>query len=93
VPHPAFARWEDACDALSRSHSSSFDQRRRPETLRTACDGLLLADKDHQPLAASNAGVEEVSLQHGIMLGQDRDDHGWILRTLALVDGGGIGGN
>src|SRR4029077_12465599 len=55
-------------------------------------DGLLLADKDPEPFAAGNASVEEVSLQHGIVLGQDRDDHGGILRALALVDGGGVGG-
>jgi hypothetical protein len=33
VPHPAFDAWEVARDAPARSHSSSFDQRRRPETL------------------------------------------------------------
>jgi hypothetical protein len=27
------------------------------------------------------------------VLGEDRDDHGGIFRALALVDGGGIGGN
>src|ERR1700690_682173 len=56
-------------------------------------DGLLLADQDHEPLAASNAGIEEVSLQHSVVLGEDRDDHGGIFGALALVDGGGIGGN
>jgi len=56
-------------------------------------DGLLLADKNHQPLAASDAGVEEVSLEHCVVLGEDRDDYGGILRALALVDGGGVGGN
>src|ERR1700722_5916354 len=56
-------------------------------------DGLLLADQDHEPLAAGNAGVEEISLQHGIVLGQDRDHHGGILRPLALVDSDGISGD
>ena len=28
-----------------------------------------------------------------VVLGQDRNDHGGILRALALVDGGGVGGN
>src|ERR1700734_462806 len=46
-------------------------------------DGLLLAHKDHEPLAAGNASVEEISLQHGIVLGQDRDHNGGILRALA----------
>jgi hypothetical protein len=27
------------------------------------------------------------------VLGQDRDDHGGIFGALALVDGGGVGGN
>jgi hypothetical protein len=31
------------------------------------------------PRAAGDAGVEEVSLQHGIMLGRNADYHGWIL--------------
>ena len=56
-------------------------------------DGLLLADENHQPLAARDAGIEEISLQHGVVLGQDRDDHGGIFGALALVDGGGIGRN
>jgi hypothetical protein len=34
-------------------------------------DGLLLADKDHERLTAGDAGVEEISLEHGIVLGQD----------------------
>ena len=36
-------------------------------------DGLLLAHKDHEPLAAGNASVEEISLQHGIMLSPEQD--------------------
>jgi len=34
----------------------------------------LLTDQDNQPGAASDPGVKQVSLQHGVMLGQDRDD-------------------
>ena len=56
-------------------------------------DGLLLADENHKPLATRHAGVEEISLQHYVVLGKDRDDYGGILGALALVDGGGIGGN
>jgi hypothetical protein len=33
---PALAVTDDAPVTIGRSHSSSFDQRRRPETLRTA---------------------------------------------------------
>ena len=37
--------------------------------------------------------VEEISLQHRIVLGEDRDDHGGIFGALTLMDGGGVGGN
>ena len=56
-------------------------------------DSLLLADENHQPLATRHAGIEEISLQHCVVLGKDRDDHGGIFGALALVDGSGIGGN
>jgi hypothetical protein len=36
VFQPALAATDDAPGTIGRSHSSSFDQRRRPETLRTA---------------------------------------------------------
>jgi hypothetical protein len=52
-----------------------------------------VADENHKPLATRDAGVEEISLQHCILLREDRDDHDGIFRPLALVDGGGIGGN
>jgi hypothetical protein len=45
----------------------------------------------HQALAACDAGVEQVPLQHGVVLGQHRDDDRGILGPLALVDGRGIG--
>ena len=56
-------------------------------------DRLLLTDQHDQPFAARHAGVQQVPLQHGVMLGQERDDDRRIFRTLALVDGGGIGGD
>jgi hypothetical protein len=34
-------------------------------------DGLLLADENHEPLAGGEAGVEEISLQHRVVLGED----------------------
>src|SRR5208282_1327560 len=56
-------------------------------------DGLLLADENHELLATGDASVEEIPLQHHVVLGQDGNDHGGIFGALALVDGGGIGGN
>jgi hypothetical protein len=56
-------------------------------------DGLLLPDEYDQPLAARDAGVEKVPLQHGVMLGEHGDDHGWVFRALALVNGRRAGTN
>src|ERR1700722_6133759 len=55
----------DARTAPRRSHSSSFDQRRRSRNVANGDrDGFLLAYEDHEPLTAGDAGVEEISLQH-----------------------------
>src|SRR4051812_6366849 len=54
-------------------------------------DGFLLADQHDQPLASGHAGVEQVPLQHDVVLRQYGDDHGGILRSLALVDRRRIG--
>src|SRR5262245_39671562 len=56
-------------------------------------DGFLLPDQYDQPLTTRYAGVEQVPLQHRIVLGHDGDNDGWIFGALALVDRGGIGRN
>src|SRR5271166_4104708 len=56
-------------------------------------DRLLLADQDDEALAAGHTCVEKVALQHGVVLRENRDDHGGIFGPLALVDGRGIGRN
>ena len=38
----------------------------------------------HQPLAPSDGGVQQISLQHRVVLRRDRDDKGRIFRSLAL---------
>ena len=43
-------------------------------------DGLLLSNQNHKPLAARDAGIEQITLQHGIVLRHDRDHHGWVFR-------------
>src|SRR6516162_2950959 len=50
-------------------------------------DSLFLSDQYDQMLAARNAGVEEVPLQHGIVLRQDRNHHRRIFGALALMNG------
>jgi hypothetical protein len=74
---------EDPRDAQAPSHSSSLDRRGRPETLRTAI-AMAFFWPTGTTSRRGDVGVEEVSLQHGILLSQDRDDHGWILRPLLL---------
>jgi hypothetical protein len=75
-----------------RGHSPSFDHRRRPETLRTAIATALLLPRQHnQPLAARDAGIEKIPLEHGVVLRHDRDDYGRIFRALTFVNGRGIG--
>src|ERR1700730_6685969 len=44
-------------------------------------------------LASSDAGIEQISLQHGVVLRHDWDHHGRIFRALAFVDGRGVGRN
>src|SRR5215467_4811089 len=56
-------------------------------------DGLLLSDQHDKLLAAGDAGVKKVPLQHRVMLRHHWDDHGLVFRTLAFVDGRGIRGH
>ncbi len=44
-----------------------------------------------QFLAPRDAGVEQISLQHGVVLRHYRDDDSWVLRPLAFVNGRSIG--
>jgi hypothetical protein len=71
-----------------------FVELRQPSPSRNVAnrdrDGLLQADEDHEPLAARDASLEEVSLQHRVVRGQDGNDHGRIFGALTFVDGGGI---
>src|SRR5271170_7466354 len=50
-------------------------------------------DEHHESLATSDAGVKQISVQHGVMLGQHRNNHRRIFGALAFVDGGGVRGN
>ena len=52
---------------------------------------LALADDYHQALATSNTSIQQVALKHGVMLRQDRDDNGGVLRSLAFVNRCGVG--
>ena len=54
-------------------------------------DCLLLPHQHNQLLASRDAGIKQISLKHGVVLGHDRYDYRRILRTLAFVDGHGVG--
>src|SRR6516164_1980218 len=63
----------------------------RPSTPRPCpLDGdrqcLPLPNKDHQTLAARHPRVDQVSLQHRVVLSAERDHDGRVFRTLALVN-------
>ena len=53
-------------------------------------DCLFLSNQHDQPLAAGDAGVEKVPLQHGVVLRHDGNHHSWVFRALALVDACGV---
>src|SRR5437763_17171615 len=52
---------------------------------------LPLSNQHDEALAPGHTGVDQVSLQHPVVLGGDWDDHSRILGSLALVDRHGVG--
>ena len=50
-------------------------------------DGFFRADEHHQFSAAGYGGVEQVSLEHHVVLRVDGHYHHGVLAALALVDG------
>ena len=71
-------------EASALSHPRSFDHRSRPETLRTAmATAFFWSNQNDQPPAAGDAGVEQITLQHGVVLRHDGNHHGWVFRALA----------
>jgi hypothetical protein len=75
-----------------RSHSASFDHDRRPETLRTAmATAFFCPTNTTSRLPRVNAGVENVPLQHGVVLRHDGDDDRRIFGTLRFVNRGRVG--
>ena len=51
-----------------RSHSPSFDQRRRPDTFRTAMATAFLCPTNTTSFLPSDASIQKVSLQHRVVL-------------------------
>src|SRR2546423_14077503 len=65
-----------------------------PSRLRTLdCDrqGLSLSNEYDETLPASYTGVQQLSLQHCVMLHHHRDNHRRVLGPLALVNSCGVG--
>ena len=44
--------------------------------------GASAPNKHHEPLAPRDSGVEEIALQHDVVLGKQGNDDGRILATL-----------
>jgi hypothetical protein len=51
---------------------------------------FLLSNQHDQFLAPGDPGVEQITLQHSVVLRHDRDYHGRVFRALALVNGCGV---
>src|SRR5262249_38098133 len=91
----------DATDVISHTgptrwfRREPFVQLRPPAPSGGAAHGdryrLSLSDQNDQTPAAREAGVEQVSLQHGIVLRQHRNHDRRVFRALALVDRDGVG--
>jgi len=58
---------EAARQLPDRSHSANLDQRRRPDAYRDS-DRLFLTDQDNQLFPSGDAGIQQVALQHGLVL-------------------------
>src|SRR5690606_38922274 len=54
-------------------------------------DGAARADQYHQPPGARHGRVEQIALQHHVMLHNHGYHHTRVLRTLRLVDANGKG--
>ena len=66
--------------------SSSFEHRRRPDTLRTAIAmAFFWPTMTTSRFAARDASVEEITQQHRVVLCEDRDDHGGIFGALSQL--------
>ena len=89
IARPPADRALRRAEAIRQASTSAADPMR--------CELRLLSPSSGRrgpgALATGDAGVEEISLQHRVVQGEDRDDHGGIFGALALVDGGGVGWN
>ena len=53
-------------------------------------DSLALTDQNDQSFAARDTRVEQIALQHGIVLRRDRDHNSRVFRALTLMDRRGV---
>jgi hypothetical protein len=58
----------------------------RSASLDRDSERLSLPDEHHQALAARHSRVNQIPLQHRVVLRRQRDDHSRVFRTLTLVD-------
>ena len=58
-----------------------------------AAESSSAADDDHELASPGHGGIEQIPLQHDVVLVVEHDDHGGILAALGLVDGARVGGD
>src|ERR1700758_3901145 len=67
-----------------------FSELRHPPPSSRSLDGncqcLSLPDEHHEALATRHPRIDQISLQHRVMLRRQRDDHGGVFRALALMN-------
>ena len=65
-----------------------------PQSLAVAdrdFEGALFSHDDDEAFSAGDRGVEQIALQHGEMLGRERNDDGGKFATLGFMDRHGVG--
>ena len=54
-------------------------------------EGFGVADDDDEAFGAGDGGVEDVALEHEVVLGGDGQDERGVFAALGFVDGDGVG--
>src|SRR5215472_18660990 len=79
---------------LVAAASQPLTKLRPPPAARNTMDSdrhcLALADQNDQSFAAGDTGVEQIALQHGVVLRRDRDHDSRVFRALTLMDRRGV---
>jgi hypothetical protein len=88
------ARTNISIKSLFGAASQPLTKLRPPPAPRYTTDGdrdsLALADQNDQSFAAGDTSVEQIALQHWVVLRHDWDHDGRVLRALTFMDRRGV---